>query len=463
MTLNRQRAAIGLFLTTAIVLFFILVMTVSLTWRDSELLAEQARDNILWGITQIENDVQNLITSLFRYGYATPEFTQEDIGLKLDLLWSRLDIFANGEAARTFSEIKDAPDALRKIVMGLSKLEDAILALDNDSRPQALDLADELIELKSLAHGIGLSAFHFFNNETVNLRDSLQASMGRSILYLVGILACSLVIGLLWLFETRRAIAFGRRRDEALKEAQMANRVKSDFLASMSHELRTPLNAVIGFSQMLGLNPKEPLTDRQKEYVDYITDSGQHLTQLVEQVLNLSNIQTGKLTVIVAAFDVVEVVEECLLAIHPAANSDGLTLVNRLSGRNHPALYTDKTRVKQVLMILLSNAVKYNKPGGTVIVDADELPGRTLRLSVEDTGPGIPDNQVEHIFEPFDRLGREALNIEGAGIGLTISKKLMETLGGTMGLETTPGQGSKFWIDLPMVTEKPKLVAGRDA
>ena len=174
---------------------------------------------------------------------------------------------------------------------------------------------------------------------------------------------------------------------------------------------------------------------------------------LIDQILDLSKIEAGKLELSFQIVNPAAVLEECLTIAQSMAEARSLSVVNKAVDKDLPAVRTDLTRFKQVMLNLLSNAVRYNRDAGTVTVDAEEISGRMLRVSVSDTGPGIAKKDHENVFEPFDRLGREATEIEGSGVGLAISKQLMEALGGFIGLDSEAGKGSTFWIELPLVGE----------
>ncbi len=235
-----------------------------------------------------------------------------------------------------------------------------------------------------------------------------------------------------------------------LKEANMANLAKSEFLSSMSHELRTPLNAVLGFAQLLQLNSKEPLTEKQQHTVDQIIKGGQRLLALINNVLDLVKIEEGKLELTVQAVNPTAVVDDCLIVAQSMAEQQSISVVTGATVKDLPNINADLTGLKQVLLNLLSNAVKYNRDAGTVTVDAEKTSEGMLRISVSDSGPGIAKKDHAKVFEPFDRIGREALNIEGTGIGLVISKRLMIAMGGVIGFESDIGKGSTFWIELPL-------------
>ena len=261
--------------------------------------------------------------------------------------------------------------------------------------------------------------------------------------------------------EAERRVRTALSEAEAARDqAQQASRAKSEFLSRMSHELRTPLNAILGFGQLLELGE---LTGEDAENVDHILRAGHHLLDLINEVLDVVRIEAGKLSLSLEPVDVGEVLAESLDLVRTAAADRGIGL--RAPGRSGSLVaVADRQRLKQVLVNLLSNAVKYNIDGGEVVVscepwtpagsDADPAPGPGrgpgwLRVSVRDTGRGIPEGRLEDVFTPFDRLGAEASDIEGTGVGLSLTKTLVEAQGGRIGLDSRPGEGSTFWFDLP--------------
>jgi signal transduction histidine kinase/CheY-like chemotaxis protein len=234
---------------------------------------------------------------------------------------------------------------------------------------------------------------------------------------------------------------------QAKQEAERASLAKSEFLSRMSHELRTPLNAILGFAQLLEM---EPLSTEQDESVQQILTGGRHLLALINEVLDIARIEAGRLTISVEPVSVREVVKESLDLIGPLASAEGVTLEGNLTGKPDRYVQADRQRLKQVLLNLLSNAVKYNRKAGTVALLAEEIPGGRLRIKVSDSGPGIPPEYLKRVFIPFERLESET-RVEGTGLGLPLSRGLIEAMGGTLGVESTLGQGSTFWVELAVV------------
>ncbi|MDH4274101.1 MAG: PAS domain S-box protein [Gammaproteobacteria bacterium] len=225
--------------------------------------------------------------------------------------------------------------------------------------------------------------------------------------------------------------------------AERANRAKTDFLSRMSHELRTPMNAILGFSQVLEL---ENLPPEHHEYVLEIHRAGDHLLELINELLDLSRIEAGKLTIHVQSVMVHGVISDSIRLVHSLAATRGINITNQCS--TDISVLADPTRLRQIMVNLLTNAVKYNRLGGEVRIDAVPRPDRRIALSVTDTGPGIPPEKIQRLFQAFDRLGADATAVDGTGIGLALSKQLAELMGATMGVQTTPAQGSTFWVEL---------------
>jgi signal transduction histidine kinase/ActR/RegA family two-component response regulator len=238
--------------------------------------------------------------------------------------------------------------------------------------------------------------------------------------------------------------------DTARSQAEAANQSKSEFLSRMSHELRTPLNAVLGFAQLLEL---DDLTPEQHESVGHIVKGGRHLLDLINEVLDISRIETGNLALSAEAVRVADLIDEAMDLMGPLAAQSGIQLHRDETDDAHTHVQADRQRLKQVILNLLSNAVKYNRTGGSVTIGSRRVEGGRIRVFVSDTGPGIPLDQQALLFVPFERLGAAETSVEGTGIGLTLSRRLAEAMGGALDLESVPGRGSTFWIELPLAED----------
>jgi len=234
--------------------------------------------------------------------------------------------------------------------------------------------------------------------------------------------------------------------ESAMLLADKANLAKSDFLSSMSHELRTPLGAILGFAQLLESGVPQP-TPAQNRSIDQILKAGWYLLELINEILDLALIESGKLSLSLEAVSLAEVMQECEAMIEPQAQKRGICVA--FTPFEIPySVNADRTRVKQVIINLLSNAIKYNKAGGSVKVECSLTPPDSVRISVRDTGEGLAPEQLSQLFQPFNRLGQKSNIEEGTGIGLVVCKRLVELMHGTIGMESTVGDGSVFWVEL---------------
>ncbi|MDO8313374.1 MAG: ATP-binding protein, partial [Sideroxyarcus sp.] len=229
--------------------------------------------------------------------------------------------------------------------------------------------------------------------------------------------------------------------------AAAGSRAKTDFLSGMSHELRTPMNAILGFAQLLETEPDAPLKENQQRFVQQIMKAGAHLLALIDQVLDLSRIEAGKLALSLERVKLKPLVDETLPMVHHLATQRKIAPI--AVDVDDIEVIADYGRLKQILLNLLSNAVKYNRVGGSISVTATPE-GTKIRIAVTDTGEGIPQQRLQELFQPFNRLGIESASIEGTGIGLALSKRLVEAMAGTIGVETKEGVGSTFWLALPV-------------
>lgn len=236
----------------------------------------------------------------------------------------------------------------------------------------------------------------------------------------------------------------------AREAAEASNRSKSEFLSRMSHELRTPLNAINGFSDLMLRDKLEVLSDRHRDYVVQINSSGRHLLDLINEILDLSRIEFGSLTLVIEDVDLVEVIKASVSMVEASASEKGVILDVDKGVYSMPHIMADFTRIKQVFLNLLSNAIKYNRPGGSVFLSFDEIDGMVI-VKIIDSGIGIPFESQDDIFVPFNRIGQEERGVEGTGIGLTITKQIVELMHGAIGFSSSEGKGSAFYVKFPTV------------
>ncbi|HMB42991.1 MAG TPA: ATP-binding protein, partial [Luteimonas sp.] len=249
--------------------------------------------------------------------------------------------------------------------------------------------------------------------------------------------------------------------NNAMSVAEKANRAKTDFLSSMSHELRTPLSAILGFAQLMESAAPQP-SPSQRRSIDQILKAGWYLLELINEILDLALIESGKLSLSPEPVSLTEVMHECQEMMETQARKRGISLTFP-EFKIRYFVKADRTRLKQVLINLLSNAIKYNKPDGTVVVTwATNTPGH-IRIGVEDSGEGLSEEKLAQLFQPFNRLGQELNAEEGTGIGLVMTKRLVELMGGVIGVESTVGKGSVFWFELKLTAERQHVVGVNDS
>ena len=244
--------------------------------------------------------------------------------------------------------------------------------------------------------------------------------------------------------QTKQALKF------AYENAIAASNAKSAFLSHMSHELRTPLNAILGFAQILEMDGEEHLTAQQLHNVRDILHAGDHLLGLITDVLDLAKIEKGKIDLSIEEINLREVITSCLTLVGQSAQARHIDIIDQTNNYEY-IVRTDRRRLKQVLLNLLSNAVKYNRDNGSITLTYDLVGNQRVRLCIHDTGLGLDQEQLERLFIPFERL-HKSLHVEGAGIGLAITKQLVELMGGAIGVDSRVGEGSKFWIELNIVS-----------
>ncbi len=372
-----------------------------------------------------------------------------------------------------------------KLAVTLNSIGDAVIATDVEGRVTLLNpLAERLTGWKredALGRPVE-EIFHIINQETrqpsvIPVRETLahntiKGLTNHTVLIARGGSECDIadscapirnrdgeVIGAVLVFrdvtERKKLDRVLQLRNTELEGARAiadkANLAKSDFLSSMSHELRTPLSAILGFAQLIESGSPQPSV-AQKRSVEQILKAGWYLLDLINEILDLALIESGKLSLSMEPASLAKVMLECQSMIEPQAHKRGIS-VTFPQFKGPCFVKADRTRLKQVLINLLSNAIKYNKIDGKVVVDCIETAQQQVRVSVRDVGVGLPPEKLAQLFQPFNRLGQEAYDEQGTGIGLVMSKRLVELMGGAIGVESVVGEGSVFWIDLNLTTE----------
>lgn len=236
---------------------------------------------------------------------------------------------------------------------------------------------------------------------------------------------------------------------QAMKDIEDSSRAKSHFISTMSHELRTPLNAILGFAQILNSNPQKNLNEQQLNFINHMFKAGEHLLKLINEAIDISSIEYGQVSLSKQSIDLNEIIADCIHLCKDLAQEKEVTVSAGSVQEEHPLVIADYARLQQIIMHLLTNGIKFNKQNGSVTVYCEKTRRDTYKVTVRDTGRGIPSNNQSNIFEPFNRLNAHTEGIEGTGLGLTLSKHLTNLMGGEIGYLTKENIGSDFWIEFP--------------
>ena len=454
--INQNLAATGLFIISALLSFYIVFFFI--LYKRSRKMSL----SISYPILTINEMVHSIGAG--NYYQKTPEFHVQELNETARHLIDMGEQLGESNQALLYAQekLKERESYLQAVV---NSMDDVILEVDGDGNLKNVLAMDPGMYAKTHEPGESVSVYSIMSRDKADkylniIREVISTGITQTIEYEIdtseGIhwfqARISLIQNTKTVVISARDIT-GRKEMErsmmlARDEAQKANQAKSRFLSSMSHELRTPLNAVLGFAQVLELDPAAPLTESQSECVQEIEKAGHHLLELINGVLDLSKIESGKINISLEPVRVSAVMEETLSVIKPMADKYGIRIDSHGAICQNCFVLADKIRLKQVLANLLSNAIKYNQPKGSIDYYCEMNEG-VMRFHVIDTGTGIPREELEAIFRPFYRLNTAKKQIEGTGIGLSLVKQLSEMMGGRVLADSEEGFGSHFTIELP--------------
>lgn len=441
-------------------LFTVLVISAFLLLRDhQDTLKQNAYDETGIAAMQLRLHYEIMMGALNKVEHNVPGSSLDDAVIQFDIFYERLKSLPTRP---TYDQLLD--DETRVVQAGaLNVLNRVLPRIDRAADGDATALKGLFTELSALRNSIERLG-HKPVQVASERRAAVTAQFKKIADLFVWVIAGFISTGAIFAAIIWRQLSHAKERQRELEElthsleaardvAEAASKAKSDFLAHMSHELRTPMNSILGFAQLLEI---QKLDQKQTQAVNQILRSGSLLMHLIDQVLELNKIISGHISVSVQKFSPADTITTCLGMMEAMASERSITLGALPSMHQVPDIESDPNRLQQVLLNLMSNAIKYNHDGGEVTLGCEVLSGEKgwVRFTVTDTGEGLPEGSEDDLFQPFNRLGRETMNIEGTGIGLTITRELARVLNGRIGYVSALGKGSTFWIDLPVHGEE---------
>lgn len=459
--LKRELVEIGIFMILGLVCFYLIYFTV--LYRRAKIMSESISKPLI--------DINNIAIEIGKgkYEQAPPDISVYEMMETANIL---LEVGKKlGTSNKALTEARDALES-READMNamIQSIDDVIAVIDEYGVLEKIWTIDKKFNFDIAKTLEGTQVSQLMEQETSQrffdtLKEVLETGQTMELEY-----AIETSIGTRWMIVTltlihkkneptrkvcviSRDITDRKQIEESMissKEiAEKASKAKSEFLSNMSHELRTPMNAILGFAQLLEYDTAEPLTFSQQENVHEIIKAGKHLLELINEILDLSRIESGKLALTIENVRLGDVLEECFAWVQPLCGLSGVRLYNEALPMYEELIFCDRMRIKQVVLNLLSNAIKYNKPKGSVTVRAVHAVGDQLEIVIQDTGVGIHNEDLVKIFEPFHRI-LQGTQVEGTGIGLTVSRKLLKMMDGEIHVTSKVGEGSTFKILIPL-------------
>lgn len=437
-------------------IFLVLVVTAYFLLRDhQDTLKQNVYDQTGLAAMQVRLHYEAMMGGLVAFENKAPGVTLDDAIVHFDVFYERVSALPSRP---TYEQLLDKET--HALLADVKKTLDAKLsrvdrAADGDASA-LFGLHDELLVLRRTVERISHKPVQVASQRRTEMTAEFQDVADL----LAWVITGFVITGVVFVLIIWRQLSQAAERQSILEEtmsslqvardeAEAASTAKTAFLAHMSHELRTPMNSILGFAQLLEM---QKLEAKQTQAVGQILRSGGLLMHLIDQVLELNKIISGQITVSIQPLSPADTITTCLGMMENVAAERSITLGALQGMYKVPNIESDPNRLQQILLNLMSNAIKYNHEGGEVTLSCDVLEDQSdwVRFSVLDTGEGVPGGQGDQLFEPFNRLGRETMNIEGTGIGLTITRELTHVLGGHIGYVSANGEGSTFWVDLPM-------------
>lgn len=449
MTQNRQpRNPITLFLGILTASFLVFAVTSLVLLQSSqEKMQQHSYDETGLAALQVRLHYEMLLGKLAAVEASTLQGDIDEAVVAFDVLFERLEVLPERP---TYDKLLDSETlALRQdLLVALTAELPRIDAAAEGGRIQLLGMYQRLLPLKRKAERLGHRPVQVASERRAQASQDIEDQTNLFFWIVTGFIVSGLIFTLVIFrqLKTQRKLTESLRRSK--DEAESASAAKSQFLSHMSHEFRTPMNAILGFAQLLDMAKLGP---KHEKSVQQILTSGNEMLGLINQVLALEHINVGDVKLDPTPVEPLKMLQECADLLHAQAAERQIQIkIGKPDEALIKSFVTDHMRLQQILFCCLSNAIKYNRPKGKVLMTAEMVSDAEIKFSVQDTGLGIPLDQQDDVFQAFNRLGREAQKIQGTGIGLTIAQELVKLLHGTIHFTSIPGEGSTFWVLLPI-------------